>query len=194
MPQGRGRATASRSGRGPTAPPRSGSRSRPRPRTAATPARIERAEPAVEVRPSRWSRSVGLTRRAIITVVLVAVLLLSYASSLRVFVGQQRETAEARAEIVQRQQKIDQLRSEIERWQDPEYVKAQARERLGWVMPGETGYIVLGRDGKPVEGATIDTDSTRPDSDAWWAKLGGSIDSADHPAPAPQTQVGEQPR
>ena len=34
---------------------------------------------------------------------------------------------------------------------DDEYVKAQARERFGWVMPGETSYQVIDRNGKPLE-------------------------------------------
>ena len=35
---------------------------------------------------------------------------------------------------------------------DPDYVRTQARERLGWVVPGETGYRVVGADGKPLGG------------------------------------------
>ena len=34
-------------------------------------------------------------------------------------------------------------RSRARRWNDPAYVEAQARERLHFVMPGETAYVVL---------------------------------------------------
>lgn len=37
----------------------------------------------------------------------------------------------------------DSVRTELERWSDPAYVKAQARARLGYQMPGETSYRVI---------------------------------------------------
>ena len=39
---------------------------------------------------------------------------------------------------------LEAARIELTRWQDPDYVKAQARERLHFVMPGERQYIVTG--------------------------------------------------
>jgi cell division protein FtsB len=39
---------------------------------------------------------------------------------------------------------LEAARLEFIRWQDPDYVKAQARERLHFVMPGERQYIVTG--------------------------------------------------
>lgn len=138
---------------------------------------------------SRLTRSLGVTRRAVAIIVVLAVLVLSYASSLRIYVDQQRDAARARAEIAASQARIDVLNDELERWEDPAYVTAQARQRLGWVMPGETGYVVIGPDGTPVEGGSrIDsarTDGERPDADAWWAKLAGGLEAADHPAPPP---------
>lgn len=38
------------------------------------------------------------------------------------------------------------LESELARWDDDAYVRAQARERLSYVMPGETTYVVVGAD------------------------------------------------
>ncbi|PJI94135.1 FtsB family cell division protein [Luteimicrobium subarcticum] len=37
----------------------------------------------------------------------------------------------------------DVAQSQLDRWSDPAYVKAQARERLGYQMPGETSYRVI---------------------------------------------------
>jgi len=66
-------------------------------------------------------------------------------------------------------------------------VESQARQRLGWVMPGETGYKVIGPDGQPVDGGqeiggaepTVKTPTAQP----WWAKLFGSMQTADQPKP-----------
>lgn len=129
-------------------------------------------------------RRSGITSRAIALGVVVLLLTISYASSLRVFFEQRQEIAATEAEIAQREQHITDLEAELKRWDDPEYVKAQARERLGWVVPGEKGYRVVGRDGKPlVPGAEVAPDD--PDEPAtWWEKLGGSMQAADGPKPA----------
>ena len=39
-------------------------------------------------------------------------------------------------------------------------MKTQARERLGWVVPGEIGYKVVGADGKPLGGGAKITAET----------------------------------
>ncbi|MGD7732857.1 FtsB family cell division protein [Propionibacteriaceae bacterium G57] len=153
-----------------------GSSTRPGQKVAATPAR----------------RAVGMvfTWRAIILVVVLFILLLSYANSLRVYYRQQQQMAEARVQIEQHQREIATLEDEKARWADPNYVKAQARSRLGWVMPGEIGYKVIGPDGKPLGGGTeLETTSQQPDGeyDTWWKRLVGSVRTADDPAPAEQT-------
>ncbi|MVA76660.1 septum formation initiator family protein [Auraticoccus sp. F435] len=152
--------------------------------------------------PSRFRPSLGVTRRAVAVVVVLAVLVLSYASSLRIYITQQTDAAEARAEIAATQARIDDLRDQLDRWEDPAYVRAQARERLGWVVPGETGYVVIGPDGEPVSGGSqIDSsraDGQQPDADAWWARMAGSVAAADHPAPPPKEEATvpdpDQPR
>lgn len=150
----------------------------------------------------RFARSLGITRRAVAMVVVLAVLVLSYASSLRIYLDQQRDAAGARVEIAATEARIADLEDQLERWDDPAFVRAQARERLGWVVPGETGYVVVGADGKPVEGGTriesSRTDGEQPDADAWWARMAGSVEAADHPAPPPKEEATvpdpDQPR
>jgi len=112
------------------------------------------------------------------------VLALSYASSLRVYLDQRSDIYAAQAAIAQSQQDIDNLTTEINRWNDPAYVEAQARARLGWVMPGETGYRVIGPDGQPIDGGAEiagATPTTQPAS-PWWRKLIDGLKKADQPA------------
>lgn len=139
-------------------------------------------------------RRSGLTTRAIALGVVLLLLTISYASSLRVFFDQKREIAATEAEIAQRQNHIEDLQAELERWKDPAYVRAQARERLGWVVPGEVGYRVVGPDGKPiVPGAEVGSGKD-DDSDTWWQKLDGSVRAADGPEPAKRpVEPAEQP-
>ncbi|SDB79917.1 Septum formation initiator [Raineyella antarctica] len=117
---------------------------------------------------------------------MLAVLLISGAASLQVYFRQQHQIAQLRTSIQDRQKAIEDLDHRIGQWDDPAYVKQQARERYGWVVPGETGYRVIGPDGKPVEGATLDTrrsDQETPEADAWWLKLWSGAHTADRPLP-----------
>ena len=83
--------------------------------------------------------------------VVLALLVLPYVQKWMV---QQREIAAVRADNEKAQQQVGSLETERDRWQDPEYVKAEARRRLFYVMPGETGFVVV--DSQPPAKAPAD--------------------------------------
>lgn len=115
----------------------------------------------------------------------LVVLAISYAGSLRIYFSQAGDLAVAEQQIRDRQAQISDLQTELARWDDPAYVKAQARERLGWVLPGETGYRVVDDNGNPLGGGVVLASGTRADPDAanqhWWDRMLGSLATADHP-------------
>ncbi|HYU84265.1 MAG TPA: septum formation initiator family protein [Kribbellaceae bacterium] len=130
---------------------------------------------------------------------MLGALIVSYAQSLRVWFDQHQQITALQQEIRDREKRVADLNNEIERWDDDAYVKAQARQRLGWVMPGEVGYRVIGADGKPVgappepsttPGADVDTEKP-----TWYTKLWGSVRIAGTttPAPVPTTTPGTPP-
>ena len=55
---------------------------------------------------------------------------------------QRSEIETARAALAQSQQEVAGLENQRLRWLDDDYIKAQARARLNYVMPGDTGYVV----------------------------------------------------
>ena len=77
-----------------------------------------------------------LTTRAIVLLSVVLLLIASYTSTLHAWWQQRSEIQSTRAEIVMRKQAIVDLNDQIARWDDPAYVKQQAKERFGWVSPG----------------------------------------------------------
>ncbi len=118
----------------------------------------------------------------------LAVLTVSYASSMRAYLQQRAHISELKTQIAQRESNIDELEREKRRWHDPAYVQAQARERFGYLMPGETSYVVLGEDGKPLESRTSLTDPSTVNEHAptaWWTNEWKSIELAGIP-PKPQ--------
>jgi len=72
-----------------------------------------------------------------VLVVVVAVLVVSYASSMRAYLQQRAHINDLHAQIDTSERDIKALEREKRRWQDDAYVETQARERFGWVMPGE---------------------------------------------------------
>jgi cell division protein FtsB len=189
------------SGRRATARPGAGP-GRGRPRARRTVRRSPQAPPAAQVEspPSRTFRfprpDSSITTRAVALAVVLLILTISYATSLRIYFAQSREIAETRAAIATRQQRIAELQGELAQWNDAEYVKTQARDRLGWVVPGEVGFRVVGPDGKPLGGGIEIGSGPQPNDasdDAWWSRLWGSVEAADRPAPVRKDPADKPP-
>jgi len=84
-----------------------------------------------------------LTGRAVVLLLVLAALVLTLALPLREYVQQQSRLSSLEQELATRQSRVDQLRDQAQQWNDPDFVELQARSRLHYVYPGETGYIVL---------------------------------------------------
>jgi cell division protein FtsB len=131
-----------------------------------------------------------------VLLVVFAILVVSYASSMRAYMRQRSDINDLKVQIAQAEADIAVARREKRRWDDPAYVEQQARERFGWLLPGETGYQVIDSNGKPLTGHDELTDpaSIAPAKpDAWWTKVRASLDAADHPEklvkPKPATSI-----
>ncbi len=153
------------------------------------------AVPAAEAPTGRRPRFTG---RAAILVLVVAVLTVSYASSMRAYLQQRAHISDLKEQIAAKAAAIDDLEREKRRWHDPAYVEAQARDRFGYVMPGETSYVVLDEHGNPLE-----ADQTLPDASevlkkkptAWYADAWDSVLLAGNPPreKAPATTFIDRP-
>src|SRR3954452_8950927 len=112
-----------------------------------TPSRVRRSRAAPPGRrppaqPVRRRRA-ALTARAAVLAVALASVALALALPFKVWVAQRGQISDLQAQTRAAQQRITQLRADEQRWQDPDFVRQQARQRLHYVMPGETAYVVL---------------------------------------------------
>ncbi len=153
------------------------------------------ARPVAAARPG--APRTRFTGRAAILVIVLAVLAVSYASSLRAYLQQRSHIESQQATIVERQAEIEAGEREKAQWQDPEYIKTQARARLGMVLPGETPFVAL-RDGLPLEPESSLTDPSTLATElppAWWDEAWDSVLVAGDPKvrtdPPPLTRVNE---
>lgn len=104
---------------------------------------------------------------------------MTLALPVRAWLAQQAEIAELQAQNALAQQRVDALALEAERWNDPAYVEAQARDRLQLVMPGEVGFTVVGKDGAPPFEPAPTPAPTASTPETWYAELWQSLRDAD---------------
>lgn len=158
------------------------------------------ARPLAEHRPDPAGprarpRRPRLTGRAAVLVLVLAVLTISYASSLRAYLHQRDLIGDLKADIAEGESNIKALEREKQRWQDPAFVRAQARARFGYLMPGETGYQVLDEQGRPLEteASLSDPDEViKTEPTAWWTDAWASVELAGNPPPpseGPATKI-----
>ena len=125
-----------------------------------------------------------LTGRAAVLVLVVAALMVSYASSLRAHLEQRALIGDMEASISESRAQIVELEREKRRWADPAYVESQARARFAFGYPGEIGYRVLDVDGDPLDQAASLEDRVPVVGDGqpeWWETTLSSVEAADAP-------------
>jgi cell division protein FtsB len=126
----------------------------------------------------RGRQAPRFTTRAVVLLSVVLLLVASYTSALHAWWAQRGEIQSAKAEIVMRRDAINQLEDTKARFNDPAFIKQQARARFGWVMPGEVGYRVIGSDGS-VQGEVPTLDAPpMAHNRQWYDTLWGSVQQA----------------
>lgn len=113
----------------------------------------------------------------------VCVLVLALAYPLREYLSQRSQIAQLTEQEQAQRSKVAALKAQRQRWEDPAYVKAQARQRLQYVMPGEVGYVVVDPDQvrAPAHGRQpANVAASRTGKDApWYSQLWGTVPAAD---------------
>ena len=119
----------------------------------------------------------ALTGRAAVLILVLAALVVTLAIPLRAWFAQRAEIAALEADVSAARDRVAGLEAELEDWDDPAFVIAQARSRLHFVFPGEVGYVVLGEDDRPV----VPSEIVDADESPWYSRLWESTRQADRP-------------
>jgi hypothetical protein len=107
----------------------------------------------------------------------VCALVLALAYPLQQYFSQSSQIDQLKQQNTDKRAQVDQLTQELARWQDPDYVRIQARLRLHYVFPGETGLRLLGA-GDAASGGPDGTTGPSQGSSAWYAQLWNSVTAA----------------
>ncbi|MGP4090337.1 FtsB family cell division protein [Streptomyces sp. KR55] len=133
-----------------------------------TAARVYRSQTRRQARRSR------LTGRAALLALVVCSLVVALAYPIRQYVAQRAEIADLQRQQEQARQRVEELRDLKARWQDDAYAEQQIRQRLHYVMPGETGYVVIDPDAAQQSHADSGA-ADRP----WYANVWDGVDKSD---------------
>ena len=134
------------------------------------------------------SRRSGLTARAAVLAVALCAVVLTLAVPLQQYVAQRGHINALAAQTREQQQRVSDLEAARKRWGDPAYIREQARERLHFVEPGETAYVVVAP--KTSRSATPRAESgtgATTDAAPWYSRLWDSVVAAGSP-PDPTSQ------
>ena len=119
-------------------------------------------------------------RRAAILAVVVCVLTLTIAGPVRTYFAQRTEMKQLVDAEAQLRSQIADLEQQKLKLGDPVYIAAQARERLGFVMPGDIPYQVQLPPGAAlVEAPGVDP-AKPPSGQPWYTSLWHTIADAPH--------------
>lgn len=132
----------------------------------------------------------GLTTRSAVLGLVFCALVLSAALPLREYLAQRSQITTAQAKQSAQRARVRMLEQQLRQLQDPAYVKAEARSRLHYVLPGETPYVLITPSAAPLPtgtGVLAGTTVARPES-PWYSQLWATVQAADagpKPSPAP---------
>jgi hypothetical protein len=116
--------------------------------------------------------------RALAFIAILFILTLAIAPPVKHYFTQRAQINALESQLSADNQALQNAREELLRWQDPEYIKSQARERLHFVLPGERQYIVVDGSTSPSAENTTEIASALTDGQPWYARLIASISEA----------------
>jgi cell division protein FtsB len=103
------------------------------------------------------------------------ILALTIAPPVKNYFTQRAQISALKAQLSADNSALQKAREELLLWQDPEYIKSQARERLHFVLPGERQYIVTNGQTNTSQNGSTKIASSLADGQPWYSRLIASI-------------------
>lgn len=170
--------------------PRAKAQPQPDNETTANSIRMSIAEAAEQQSEQRLGSA---ARRAAILAAVVCVLTLTIAGPVRTYFGQRTEMKQLAASEEMLRAEIAKLEEQKAKLADPVYIAAQARERLGFVKPGDVPYQVQLPPGAVVPDEPAQEAEAALTGQPWYTSLWHTIADAPHNVPTTVPAVPPAP-
>ncbi|QWW20187.1 septum formation initiator family protein [Schaalia sp. 19OD2882] len=142
-------------------------------------ARRERASTGPDLATTFDFGGVEISVRFLGIALLAGFLALMLVPSLFQWWSQEQELRRITTQVDAASERNAKLQEQLELWQDPEFVASQARERLGYVKPGETQYTVVDPGKEYLDQARVAAAADEGPARPWLQVVALSIQSAD---------------
>ena len=96
---------------------------------------------------AEWMRGMRLNTYTITLLAMIVLGVLTLAPRVQEWFVLRQQVAQAQADVAKARNDVKNMQSEVKRWEDPVYIRSQARDRLYYVMPGEVSYLVMDANG-----------------------------------------------
>jgi cell division protein FtsB len=113
--------------------------------------------------------------RPLALIAIIFIFTLTLAPPIKNYFTQRAQISALKSQVATDRTALEEARAELSTWQDPNYVKSQARERLHFVMPGERQYIVTGSEVTQSQPQTTQVAKQLPEGAPWYTKLIASV-------------------
>ncbi len=129
----------------------------------------------------RKRRRRGFTGRALVLGGVVVLLVVALAAPLHRYLAARGALHQAEQQQRDSRSELGNLQRQQAQWNDPAYIRQQARSRLQYAMPGDTVYLVVTPGTKTglTTAGPADSDATRVPGQTWNQRLWGSLQAAD---------------
>jgi len=127
-----------------------------------------------------WLGGIRLSGFMVVMMGLVVLAAFVLVPTFSTYVQQRQRIAALERQVEVTAAQVAELKAQRERWRDPAYITAQARERLYYVHPGEVVYLIdndLDAAHQPTAEAPVSAEVTTTRSD-WMTQLLSSVVSA----------------
>jgi len=115
------------------------------------------------------------SNRVLALAAILFILALTIAPPVKHYFTQRAQISALKSQLSADNLALQKAREELLLWQDPEYIKTQARERLHFVLPGERQYIVTEGQTNENQNNTTKIANSLIDGQPWYARLIASI-------------------
>src|SRR4051812_43532753 len=137
-------------------------------------------------------RRTGLTSRAAVLAIAICAVVLTLAVPLQQYLAQRGQLSDLVAQERAERARVAALEQQQARWNDPAYVREQARERLHFVKPGETAYVIVDPTPQP-KAPTVSAPKVQTKAGPWYGELWSTVTTAGSEPTAPVRSVKPKP-
>lgn len=113
--------------------------------------------------------------RTLLLLLIAAVLVVPLAPTVHRYFAQQAEIQSLHRDIADLQSQQADLEEQKKRWDSDDYVRQQARERLMYVDPGATPYMVIGQQEGPAQADDSSAEAAAQGHPSWGTSLWESV-------------------